>query len=537
MKFRPLRPLRPLPGWIVLGILAVAHGNGAGAATIGEEVARFNFQSPESLAGAVGADAPGIRLAEGYQGAQALEFERPAAAGTSPLTEVRMPLPIEKLAGTRVAVQALVRATGVTQTVLTYQGVKVSIHAVSPSGDVWSQQSGVYGTFDWKELSFEATVPPDATAAWLVMGLDNAAGEMEVDNVVMKTAEIHRTPLAQVPTGPVFTGHALPRLRGAMEGPHLQAADLNVLGTDWNANLVRHQLIWHGFGSGPEDKDDLPAYDAWLQSAIAELDANLPAYKKAGLLVCVDLHTPPGGRDANHCFRLMEEPKVQEDFLRNWAMIARHYRGNPQIWSYDLVNEPIEGMVPDGVLHWHDLAAKAARLVRSIDPDHAIVVEPGQGGQPQALDYFQPIPVPGIVYSVHMYYPHLFTHQGVFPDCPLGTHYPGLIDGKMWDKAALRTVLQPAIDYAHDYHVAIYIGEFSAIRWAPKSDAENYLKDVISLFEENGWDWSYHAFREWQGWSVELGSDQNDLTPSPTPTGRELLLRSYYKLNVKPPTT
>jgi len=522
---------------MVLGIWVVTRGGVARAATIGEEVGRFIFHSQAALVNAVGADGPGVRLAEGYQGEQALEFERPMVAGTSPLTEVRIPLPIEKLAGTRISVEALVRATGVTQTVLTYQGVKVCIHAISPSGDVWSQQNGVYGTFDWKELGFEATIPPDATAAWLVMGLDNAGGEMDVDNVVLKTVAVHRTAPAQPPTGPVFTGHTLPRLRGAMEGPHLKSADLDVLGLDWHANLVRHQLIWEGFGHGPEDRDDLDAYDAWLKSAIAELDANLPAYKKAGLLVCVDLHTPPGGRDANRCFRLMEEPKVQEDFLRNWAMIARHYRGNPQIWSYDLVNEPIQGMVPDGVLNWHDLAAKAAALVRSIDPDHAIVVEPDQGGQPQGLDYFQPIPVPGIVYSVHMYFPHDFTHQGVFPDCPLGTHYPGTVDGKYWDKAALRAVLQPAISYAHDYNVAIYVGEFSAIRWAPSPDAENYLRDVISICEDNNWDWSYHAFREWQGWSVELGSGQDNLTPAPSPTGRELLLRSYFQLNVKPPTT
>ena len=26
---------------------------------------------------------------------------------------------------------------------------------------------------------------------------------------------------------------------------------------------------------------------------------------------------------------------------------------------------------------------------------------------------------------------------------------------------------------------------------------------MISINEAYGWDWTYHAYREWQGWSVE----------------------------------
>ena len=29
----------------------------------------------------------------------------------------------------------------------------------------------------------------------------------------------------------------------------------------------------------------------------------------------------------------------------------------------------------------------------------------------------------------------------------------------------------------------------------------------IDLFKEYGWDWTYHAFREWDGWSVEHEGD------------------------------
>ena len=110
--------------------------------------------------------------------------------------------------------------------------------------------------------------------------------------------------------------------------------------------------------------------------------------------------------------------------------------------------------------------------------------------------------------------------------------YPGMIAGKLWDEAALRRVLEPVRNWQRDCGVQIYIGEFSAIRWAPDNSAYRYLKDCINLFEEFGWDWSYHAFREWNGWSVEHGPDKEDAAPSKTPTDREKLLRDWYGKNL-----
>ena len=80
----------------------------------------------------------------------------------------------------------------------------------------------------------------------------------------------------------------------------------------------------------------------------------------------------------------------------------------------------------------------------------------------------------------------------------------------------------------------IYAGEFSAIRWAPAGSACRWLGDVIDIFEAHGWDWSYHAFREWDGWSVEHGPDRNDRTPAAAPTDRQILLRKWYARNEKP---
>jgi hypothetical protein len=57
---------------------------------------------------------------------------------------------------------------------------------------------------------------------------------------------------------------------------------------------------------------------------------------------------------------------------------------------------------------------------------------------------------------------------------------------------------------------------------------------VIDIFEAHGWDWSYHAFREWNGWSVEHGEDRENAAPFTTPTQRLRLLQAWFEKDQKP---
>lgn len=500
---------------------------GIWAARAGEVVFQADFDAPGALAAWKPA---GIaRLEPGYAGTPSLVVERPESAGPGS-TMVRVSLPLEALRGARVRVEALARAENVAKPPHPWNGVKCMVHTVSPAGGRWTQQNSVFGTFDWKPLRFVAQTPRDATEAWLLLGLEQTTGRVWFDAVKITVIGRQRTAPAQAPAGPVFKGHDLPRLRGAMISPRVTEADLRVLGGQWKANHVRWQLLWGGFPHGTADRGDLAAYDAWLESALAHLDRLLPVCQELGIRVAVDLHTPPGGRDEASQCRMFHEARFQQAFLGVWEKIARRYRGNKTVWGYDLVNEPVEGIVPEGLLDWRTLAEQTARRIRQIDADHAIIVEPAPWGSPEALDWFEPLAVPGVVYSVHMYQPHQFTHQGIHGN-PSGVRYPGMLQGKYCDKAALRRILDPVVRYGRDYNVHIYLGEFSAIRWAPGDSAYQYLRDVIDIFEEHGWDWAYHAFREWDGWSVEHGPDPKDHTPAQTPTDRQKLLRYWYEKN------
>lgn len=494
-----------------------------------EAVYQTGFEGQSALQG--WSSSPHARLVAGHTGAQALQIE--ALASVTSNVNIRVTLPLEKLRGARVKLEAMVKADHVTPPPKPYNGIKFMLNTVAPGNTQYAQQNNLFGTFDWKPVRFVTTVPPDATEARLILGLEWVHGRVWFDDIQIAVLSGPRARPARAATGPVYKGHDLPRLRGTMTGNRLSEADLRTLGSEWGANHVRWQLTWGGFPRSPADRGDLAAYDAWLESELQRLDKLLPVCREVGIKVLIDLHTPPGGRnEANECL-LFHEKRFQDNFVKHWEKIAGRYRGNPTVWGFDLINEPVEGIVGESLMDWRTLAIETVRRVRKLDPDHAIIIEPGPWGNPASLYNFEPLPFPGIVYSVHMYLPHHFTHQGVHGN-PVGLTYPGLIDGKMWNKNEVRRALQPAIDYQRDYGVQIYIGEFSAIRWAPDHSAFRYLKDVIDIMEENGWDWAYHAFREWNGWSVEHGPDPKDNSLSKTPTDREQLLRSWFAKNKKP---
>lgn len=335
--------------------------------------------------------------------------------------------------------------------------------------------------------------------------------------------------------GPAFKGHPLPRLRGVMVSPNIDADSLRVLGEEWKANLIRFQLIRSG---RPGELFALARYDEWLDGELRKLDAILPLCERYGIFVVVDLHSPPGGKATAGGYvgsdsGLFTEKRSQEKFVEVWRKIAAHYKGAKSVWGYDLANEPVEDERDKTCDDWQALAERAAKAVRAIDPERTIIVEPSQWGNPEGLNKLVPIDVSNVVYSVHMYSPHAFTHQGVYQQ-GRSYRYPGPIEGKQWDKAELEKVLQPVVSFQKRYGVHIYIGEFSAIRWAPENSAYRYLSDLIDIFEAHGWDWSYHAFREWNGWSVEHGSDRRDTQLTSSPTERKRLLCDWFAHNRRP---
>ena len=225
---------------------------------------------------------------------------------------------------------------------------------------------------------------------------------------------------------------------------------------------------------------------------------------------------------------MFSEERYRNKFLEAWNLIAKRCKERGCVYAYDLVNEPVEPR-EGAKIAWPELATQAIDVIRAIDPGKTVVFEPGPWGTCNGFDNLTPLDREGVIYSFHMYQPHAFTHQGLHDDANF--RYPGEIKGLHWDKARLEEAMLPAIEFQEAYNVQIYVGEFSAIRWAPDQSAHRYLRDCIDLFEKRGWDWAYHAYREFHGWSVEHGTAKRDHSPAAMPTDREKLLRRWFAKN------
>lgn len=278
----------------------------------------------------------------------------------------------------------------------------------------------------------------------------------------------------------------------------------------WGANVVRMQMFIVSYAADKHQnvQDALPSYLDYLESKIKYIQS-------AGLKVVVDMQQAPlqkGGRSDQPAF--WNRPDLEQSFCDAWTAIAtRLLPYKDVIWGYDLFNEPLDrSQLPSVAKEWRPLAIKIIQAIRKVDANTWLIFEPGPGGLCGGFGSLTPLPDSHIVYSGHFYYPQAFTHQGVSSTVgtdlasaklQTGISYPSIMNGQKWDKQQLERQLKAIDNFQAKYKVPIYIGEFSVIRWAPDEAAKQWLTDVISLFEAREWSWTYHSFREWQGWSLE----------------------------------
>ncbi len=284
----------------------------------------------------------------------------------------------------------------------------------------------------------------------------------------------------------------------------------------WGATMARFQMIRHWKAVG--DNQDLAEFAAWVDSRLDNLEDVLRWAAERGMKICVDLHVTPGGRDFAREHIMFRDERYADAFVDTWRRIAARFCGHPALYGYDLLNEPLQrGRA--AVDYW-TLQRRAAEAIREIDPVTPVVIESNNSDSPGAYRYLSPLEMDNVIYQVHFYEPGDYTHQGVGGKAS-GFRWPDPARG--WDVEYLRRVLEPVRDFQLRHGARIYVGEFSAICWA--EGAENYLRDCIGIFREYGWDWTYHAFREWEGWSVEHeGPDASHLVPSAdNPRKRALL--------------
>lgn len=272
----------------------------------------------------------------------------------------------------------------------------------------------------------------------------------------------------------------------------------------WRVKLLRYQM--NRFWAGVDKNRDLADYDRWLDGKLNHLDAVvLPLAEKYGIKVLIDLHMPPGGKAWDGEMNLFHEQEYAQHFVACWQRIAHRFKGSKAICGYDLLNEPVQGYNAGGKFDYWTLQVEAAKAIRAIDPVTPIYVAACRADSPDAFAELPVLAMKDVVYQAHLYAPMEFTHQGIAEAKPWTPEkWPD--ESKGWNREFLRRTLQPVRDFELRHGAKIYVGEFSAVAWA--EGAARYLADCIALFEEYGWDWSYHSYGEFEGWSVEHEADR-----------------------------
>jgi len=186
-------------------------------------------------------------------------------------------------------------------------------------------------------------------------------------------------------------------------------------------NAVRFYMNYRTF-----ENDAAPG--KYLDDGWQWLDDNVAWAKRHGVYLILNMHVPPGGfQSLGNGKALWDRPEAQDRLIALWTAIAQHCKGEPTVAGYDLLNEPV---VTKAASQWHDLAARVAAAIRTVDGDHMLFVErlnsiANEWSEDDERGFFR-IPDPNTVYEFHFYKPFHFTHQSAswVPFTAQNVHYP-----------------------------------------------------------------------------------------------------------------
>ncbi|MBP5543564.1 MAG: cellulase family glycosylhydrolase [Kiritimatiellae bacterium] len=408
-----------------------------------------------------------------------------------------------------VAAHARFRAENISEPKEPWQGVKVQFMFESPTGAgrIYRSVNTARGTYGWTNVTTRVSPLRDSSVkdgvVTFILGMEACTGRAEFDLSALRIEyEDCGIPIVNqdwVVRYPEAVQGAAP-LRGCMLPARATTEDDIETLHQWGATMARFQIMRRFLAV--EDNQDLPEYWAWVDKRLDNLENVLKWAQARGMKICVDLHSFPGGlRASDRDSNMLHDKKWADAFVKTWRRIATRFNGHPALYGYDLVNEPKQ--ISYAPINYWEIQRRAAEAIREIDKVTPIVVESNMGASPGAFRYLSPLAMDNVIYQCHFYAPQPFTHQGVATNA---RKHNGKIPfwpdpSKGWDRDYIRNAVKQVRIFQEKHKCRIYVGEFSAVGYAPGAD--QWIRDAISVFEEYGWDWTYHAFREWAGWSVE----------------------------------
>jgi endoglucanase len=274
-------------------------------------------------------------------------------------------------------------------------------------------------------------------------------------------------------------------------------------------NTVRVPLHW-GLFVKPETT---VGEDQFEGPGWALLDRLVGWCREAGLRVILDLHAAPGGQTGvNHDdgpgFPLVfYVPRYRELTIELWRRLALHYRDEPTILGYDLLNEPISPYNDEAYLNprLEPLYREIVTAIRSVDSTHPVILAGAQWSTSFAA-FSRPFD-DNAIYSYH----------------------------KFW-AVPTRDAVQSYLDFSNRWNVPLLIGETGegSYEWNEKFRLLNEKFGIGWCF------WPYKnldsqtsvvSIREPAGWNLiaRAGSAAASTAPNtPLPRERALKILNAY---------
>ena len=207
-------------------------------------------------------------------------------------------------------------------------------------------------------------------------------------------------------------------------------------------------------------------------NAFDRLDWFVQNCSQRGMYVILDMHGAFGSQNGmdhsgeiNDGKQLYYNQSNKDKTLNLWKKIAEHFKGNPAVAAYDILNEPGIKAVATYSLHW-DFYNEIYNTIRSKDSNHIIIMEScwDADNLPRPSQYGWT----NVAYEYH-YYPWSAQNSS--------DAQKSYFSSKVSDIAN------------HNYGVPTFVGEFTCFE-----QAEGW-KAAMSTFNGQGWHWTTWSYK------------------------------------------
>jgi endoglucanase len=193
--------------------------------------------------------------------------------------------------------------------------------------------------------------------------------------------------------------------------------------------------------------------------------------KEDGLYVILDMHCAPGGQTGANIDDswgypwLYEDEASQRQAMDIWKRIAEHYRNNPTVLGYDLLNEPIPTYpkLQQYNSKLEPIYKKLVSAVRSVDPNHVVIL--GGAQWDTNFSVFGPPFDKNMMYTFHKYW-----------------------------MPPVQDAVKPYVEFRDKYNVPIWMGESG-------ENTDEWISQFRKVLDDDEISWTFWPYKKMEATS------------------------------------